>query len=235
MHAILTNISKRSPFSERRGWPVIPVLSLALGLATCALVWFGARATIEWQRATRLFVASRVEEASDRIVTGLRHDLTQATALTMTRVSTRYNLTSASHFAEIVGPALEGYEYVTVFFAWNAADDGMLVLGRDDLRPPTWNAIESLAAPNPGARVIQYAAPAFASAIASHVREFASDYPSQFGVFSLEANGVPYQAVARLLYPRYGRSYAGAIGFSWISAMQPEPICLLRQRVSRGT
>ena len=192
---------------------VIWALSAALGVGTLALAWFGGRATIEWQRTTHLFVQSRVEQVSDRVVAALRHDMTQATAVLMTRLSPRYDLTSATALGDLIGPLFPDYPYIAGFFSWNAADGTMMLIGPANRTEPRWSAVTTFEVGDGQSRVVQYQPPLFATALLARARQFDAAYPTVFGTFAFVGDGTEYQAVVRLLHPNGQRPYTGAIGF----------------------
>lgn len=192
---------------------VIWALSAALGVETLALAWFGGRATIEWQRTTHLFVQSRVEQVSDRVVTTLRHDMTQATAALMTRLSPRYDLTSATALGDLIGPSFRDYPYIAVFFSWNAADGTMTLIGPANRTEPRWSAVTTFEVRDGQTSVVQYQRPLFATALLARARQFDAAYPTVFGTFAFVEDGTEYQAVVRLLHPNGQRPYTGVIGF----------------------
>jgi len=209
--AMVRNLAPDS-FKLSRYPRLIWALSALLGMATIALAWFGGRATIEWNRATRLFVQSRVEQVSDRVADGLRREMAQAAALTMTFPSARYDVESAPALGETVGRVLKDYPYVAGFFSWSATRGTVVLLGPAERVNHRWEVANTLEV-GEGARLVQYRPPAFASEVIVRAREFGTAFPIVFGVFTVAAEGREYQAVVRLLYPRGQQTYTGAIGF----------------------
>src|SRR5262245_54951888 len=118
----------------------IQILAGLLIVATILLMWFGYRATSEWQRSTRLVVERRTVEVLYLMVTALSRDMRAVQSQVLPQLSPSTNDSEVYELSDELGKAFARFPYPDSFFSWTGGldDKGPLyVFNRAD-RPPAW-------------------------------------------------------------------------------------------------
>src|SRR5262245_50897696 len=120
----------------------IQIVAALLVLATILLMWFGYRATSEWQRSTRLVVDRRTVEVLYLMVTALIRDMRAVQSQVLPQLNPSTNDAEIDELADAISNAFARFPYPDSFFCWtgNLDSSGVLyVFNRTD-RPPAWQA-----------------------------------------------------------------------------------------------
>lgn len=203
--------------------------NLALVLGVAALVWFGYRATREWQRSTAQLVEQRVTEVLALLIAGLNRDMKGAQVSVLVPINQESLRTGTPNdMRELFARAFARFPYPESFFVWRDAQPGQSELtyffNRAD-RPPTWQSGPPTPDPYP---VVLERNPGAGASLVRLAREQAASGRT-FALIETEIDAVPYQAVVHLLYrASQPRSLYGLVGFTvnmqWVRESYFEPI-----------
>lgn len=232
LRALLDSSPLRTPAT---GGPAVGALALTVVLAAGigALVWFGYRATQEWRRSAAQLVDRRAAEVLALLSAGLNRDMKGAQLSVLVPITADALREDPRHeLRQVFARAFARFPYPESFFVWRDTDDdggdGVTYLFNRADRPPSWEATPLSADPYPVVLSIDPEGPrpllAQVAAVAPSGRSFA--------LVEALIGGVPYQAVAHLLYdPLDARRLRGVVGFTvnvrWVAAHYFGPI--LRQ------
>jgi signal transduction histidine kinase len=203
-------------------------LTAVLALATAGLVWFGYRATREWQRSTVEVVDQRANEMLALLVAALQRDMKGAHVSVLVPIN--HELIRADPPYEVrdaCARAFARFPYPESLFVWKdtgAGEGAAYVFNRAD-RPPSWDAAARTEDPYP---VVTVQNPPALRALIQRARLRASTRQN-FALLDTEIGGVPYQAIVHLLYRTSDRgSLVGLVGFTvnmeWVRANYFAPI-----------
>src|SRR5689334_19195475 len=118
----------------------VPIVAFLLGAATILLMWFGYRATSEWQRSTRQVVDRRSVEVLYLAVTALSRDMRAVQSQVLFQLNPSTNDAEIHELSDEITKAFARFPYPDSFFSWteNGHEEGsLLVFNRAD-RPPAW-------------------------------------------------------------------------------------------------
>jgi signal transduction histidine kinase len=188
----------RSPFFSRfRPWYISIAASALMG-ASVLLMWFGYRATEQWQQTTWQQVDQRTSEVMTLMIMALNRDMHGVQSEILPRLQ---SLDIPSRLSEIeteITTAFVRFPYTESFFIWRADGhkDGVLfVFNRSD-RPPPWPNAKLQPARFPTAILKN---PKEFTGLIRLVRDQASKL-ARFYVFETKVSGQRYQVIARLGY-----------------------------------
>src|SRR5262249_21719491 len=119
----------------------IQIVAALLVLATILLMWFGYRATSEWQRSTRLVVDRRTVEVLYLMVTALSRDMRAVQSQVLPQLAPPTNDAEISELSDEIARAFARFPYPESFFSWTGSLDDkgpVYVFNRTD-RPPSWH------------------------------------------------------------------------------------------------
>jgi signal transduction histidine kinase len=206
--------------------------NVALVIGVAALVWFGYRATREWQRSTAQLVEQRVNEVLALLIAGLSRDMKGAQVSVLVPINQEsLRAGTPNDIRELFARAFARFPYPESFFVWRDAEPGSPPLtyffNRAD-RSPSWHRGPITPDPYP---VVLDRAPGAGAAVIELARARAASGRT-FAVIETEIEGVPYQAIVHLLYrSSQPRSLYGLVGFTvdmrWVRENYFQPI--LRQ------
>jgi signal transduction histidine kinase len=196
------------------------VLGVVLCSATAVLVWFGYRASAEWQRSSELVAVRRADETLILLAAALNKDMKGVQVSVIAPINEEnLALDSPYDFADRFERAFARFPYPESFFVWrdtNAPDDATVFFHRAD-RLPAWDPNARSTSPYP---VVVVRDPAPTRALVDRVRAQAA-YRRPFAVFQVNLGGVPYQVVAHLLYRGTGSGQllgfvAFTVNMAWV-------------------
>ena len=116
------------------------ILAAALIAATILLMWFGYRATSEWQRSTRLLVEQRTLEVSTLMNTALSRDMRGVQSQILPQLDPLAPHADPHELGDEIGKVFARFPYPESFFSWTAEQGGkgtFYVFNRAD-RQPAW-------------------------------------------------------------------------------------------------
>src|SRR4029077_2245040 len=119
----------------------IPIVAILLVAATILLMWFGYRATSEWQRSTSEIVNRRTVEVLYLAVTALSRDMRAVQSQVLFQLSPSTNDAEMSELSDEIAKAFARFPYPDSFFSWTSDTSGkgsLSVFNRAD-RPPSWH------------------------------------------------------------------------------------------------
>src|SRR5215813_7994627 len=120
----------------------VQILAALLIMATILLMWFGYRATSEWQRSTRLVVDRRTVEVLYLMVTALSRDMRAVQSQVLAQLNPSTNDAETYELSDEIAKAFARFPYPDSFFSWTGSIDSngpLYVFNRAD-RPPSWHA-----------------------------------------------------------------------------------------------
>ena len=189
-------------------------------MTTILLVWFGYRATSEWQRSTRLFVDRRTTDVTYLMMTALNRDMRGVQSQVLPQLDPLTNDSDAA-LGDEVAKAFARFPYPESFFVWRAQVNGagvLSVFNRAD-RLPRWyqGDVETTEFP---ATVLKNP-PELAGLV--HLLGSKASLRTRFLIFETTVEGEPYQVVARPVYVPPSRAVLHSIvGFTvninWVRA-----------------
>jgi signal transduction histidine kinase len=198
----------------------VQVLAALLIVATILLMWFGYRATSEWQRSTRLVVDRRAVEVLYLLVTAITRDMRAVQTQVLPQLNPSTNDAERFELSDEIAKAFARFPYPDSFFSWTGSDEkgSLYVFNRAD-RPPSWHS-----------RKIQTTE--FPTTVLKNPEELApmmrlvrnpSALRARFVVFETNIGGEPYQVIARPVYIPASRTVLkGIVGFTvnlnWVRA-----------------
>jgi signal transduction histidine kinase len=202
-------------------------LTMALAMSVAALVWFGFRATREWQLNAGQLVERRAAGVLALLTAGLNRDMKGAQVSVLVPITREAMRNDPPHdLRQTFARAFARFPYPESFFTWR--DDGTgrgqtYFFNRAD-RPPAWGPGPLTRDPYP---VMLVANPAASLPLIERARAQASGRRT-FALIETTIDGVPYQAVIHLLYRSETDSLAGLVGFTvdmhWVRSHYFEPI-----------
>jgi signal transduction histidine kinase len=198
----------------------IYVLGAILGGATAVLVWFGYRASAEWQRSSALVAVRRADETLILLGAALNKDMKGAQVSVIAPINEEnLALDSPYDFADRFERGFARFPYPESFFVWRAGDSSG---GTTDFfhradRLPAWDPGARSTSPYP---VVVVRNPPSTSALVDRVRAQAV-YRRPFAVFEFDLGGAPYQVVAHLSYRGSGTGellgfVAFTVNMAWV-------------------
>src|SRR5207244_4077868 len=106
----------------------VQMLASLLVVATVLLMWFGYRATSEWQRSTRLVLDRRTVEVLYLMVTALSRDMRAVQGQVLPQLNIPGNDAGIYETSDEVAKAFARFPYPDSFFSWTAGatDKGFL-------------------------------------------------------------------------------------------------------------
>src|SRR5215831_10294628 len=116
------------------------ILAVVLIMSTIVLVWFGYRASSEWQRSTRQFVERRTTNVTYLMMTALNRDMRGVQSQALPQLDPLNDSDAA--LGDEVAKAFARFPYPESFFNWREQGNGtgiLSVFNRAD-RPPGWYA-----------------------------------------------------------------------------------------------
>jgi signal transduction histidine kinase len=174
--------------------------SLALLLGVAGLVWFGYRATREWQRSTTQLVDRRANEVLALLIAGLKRDMKGAQLSVLVPINHEALRPDPPHdLRQVFARAFARFPYPESFFVWRATDargDGLTYFFNRADRPPRWQTGPVTADPYPV--VLERDSPETRDFISLARRQAVSG--RTFALVDTRIGGVAYQAVVHLLY-----------------------------------
>ena len=120
----------------------VQLLAALLVITTLLLIWFGYRATSEWQRSTRLVVERRTAEVLYLMVTAVSRDMRGVQNQFLPQLNPSTNDAETYELSDEIAKAFARFPYPDSFFSWTGGnnDKGTLnVFNRAD-RQPSWHA-----------------------------------------------------------------------------------------------
>jgi signal transduction histidine kinase len=180
---------------------MLTALTLGLALATAALVWFGYRATREWQRSAAELVEQRVDEVLALLIAAVTRDMKGAQVSVLVPTSYETIAPQLPHdFRETSARAFARFPYPESFFIWKDTDtaDGITYFFNRADRPPAWDLTVPTADPYP---VVLVTDPSPVAELVRQARALGG-HGRSFGLVETVIAGTPYQAVVRLFYAR---------------------------------
>ena len=202
---------RREPW--RRAW-IIYGLVCVLCAATALLVWFGFRASRQWQQSTELVAERRADETLILLAAALNKDMKGAHVSVIAAINEESLVVdSPDDLADRFARAFARFPYPESFFVWREAavpaGDAYFFHRADRL--PAWDPAIRTNGPYP---VTVARNPAASGALIARVREQAQ-YRRPFAVFDAELGGARYQTVVHLLYRGTGSGQLlGCVGFT---------------------
>ncbi len=203
--------------------------TLALLVGISALVWFGYRATREWQRSTGQLVERRANEVLALLMAGLNRDMKGAQLSVLVPINHEALRPDPPHeLRQVFARAFARFPYPESFFVWRATDRGdqglTYFFNRAD-RPPRWSPGAVTGDPYP---VVLSRDPAPIQPLVALARAHARSGRT-FALVETTIAGVPYQAIVHLLYQSSAPTHLfGLVGFTvdmdWVRANYFEPI-----------
>jgi signal transduction histidine kinase len=199
----------------------VQILAALLIMATILLMWFGYRATSEWQRSTRLVVDRRTVEVLYLMVTALSRDMRAVQNQVLPQLNPSTNDAEMYELADEISKAFARFPYPDSFFSWtgNLDSNGVLyVFNRAD-RPPSWHAGGVQSAEFPTTLLKD---PAELVHMTEQLRKQTS-LRGRFILFETNIGEEPYQVIAQPVYVPGSRTMLrGIVGFTvnlnWVRA-----------------
>jgi signal transduction histidine kinase len=198
----------------------VQVLAALLIVATILLMWFGYRATSEWQRSTRLVVDRRAVEVLYLLVTAITRDMRSVQTQVLPQLNPSTNNAEMFELSDEIAKAFARFPYPDSFFSWTGSDEkgSLYVFNRAD-RPPSWlsGKIQTTEFPTTVLKNPEELGP-----MMRLVRN-PSALRARFVVFETNIGGEPYQVIARPVYIPASRTVLkGIVGFTvnlnWVRA-----------------
>jgi hypothetical protein len=199
----------------------IQILAGLLVVATILLMWFGYRATSEWQRSTKLVVDRRTADVLYLLVTAISRDMRAVQSQVLPQLNPCTNDAELYELSDEIAKAFARFPYPDSFFSWTGGLDGsgtLYVFNRAD-RPPSWHkgGIQPAGFPT----TLLKDPPELADMVQSVRKQTALRV--RFTLFETWIGGHPYQVIARPVYaPGSRTSLRGIVGFTvnldWVRA-----------------
>jgi len=186
----------------------VQTLAALLVVATVLLMWFGYRATSEWQRSTRLVVDRRNVEVLYLMVTALSRDMRAVQSQVLPQLSPSASDAEIYELADEIAKAFARFPYPDSFFSWT--NEGLYAFNRAD-RPPSWQKGNAQAREFPTTLLKD---PEELAGMMQLVRKQAAQR-TRFVLFETNIDGEPYQVIARPVYvPASRTTLRGIVGFT---------------------
>src|SRR5215510_13548983 len=190
----------------------VQILAALLVVTTILLMWFGYRATAEWQRSTRQVVDRRTVEVLYLMVTALSRDMRGVQNQVLPQLNPSTNDAEMFELSDEIAKAFARFPYPDSFFSWTGSDEkgSLYVFNRAD-RPPSWHSgkLQTTEFPTTVLKNPEELAP-----MMRLVRN-PSALRARFVVFETSIGGEPYQVIARPVYIPASRTVLkGIVGFT---------------------
>jgi signal transduction histidine kinase len=215
----------------------VQLLAALLVVATILLMWFGYRATSEWQRSTRLVVDRRTVEVLYLMVTALSRDMRAVQSQVLPQLTPPTNDAEISELSDEIARAFARFPYPESFFSWTGSLDDkgpVYVFNRTD-RPPSWHrgGLQSTGFPT---TILKD--PAELSDLMHRLRKQSSLH-TRFILFESKIGEELYQVIARPVYvPGSRTTVRGIVGFTvdlnWARAHYFNELTAQMSRVAVG-
>ncbi len=198
---------------RRRSYHV-QILAGLLVVATILLMWFGYRATSEWQRSTRQVLDRRTVEVLYLMVTALSRDMRAVQGQVLPQLSIASNDAGIYEISDEVAKAFARFPYPDSFFSWTGGPSNekrvLYAFNRAD-RPPSWHKSPVQATEFPTTLLKD---PPELDAMKHVLLEQASLH-TPFILFETTIDEEPYQVIARPVYvPGSRTTLRGIVGFT---------------------
>src|SRR5262245_57812856 len=191
----------------------VQILAALLVVMTILLMWFGYRATSEWQRSTRLVVDRRTVEVLYLMVTAISRDMRAVQIQVLPQLNPSTNDAGMYELSDEIAKAFARFPYPESFFSWTGSPESsgaLYVFNRAD-RPPSWHQGTHQATKFPTTLLKD---PAELSGMMQLLRKQAS-LRTRFILFETSIGGELYQVVARPVYaPASRTTLQGIVGFT---------------------
>jgi signal transduction histidine kinase len=203
--------------------------TLALLVGISALVWFGYRATREWQRSTGQLVERRANEVLALLMAGLNRDMKGAQLSVLVPINHEALRPDPPHeLRQVFARAFARFPYPESFFVWRATatgEQGLTYFFNRADRPPRWSPGAVTGDPYP---VVVARDPEAIQPLLALARAHAGSGRT-FALVETTIAGVPYQAIVHLLYQSSEpRHLFGLVGFTvdmeWVRSNYFQPI-----------
>jgi signal transduction histidine kinase len=199
----------------------VQILAGLLVVATILLMWFGYRATSEWQRSTRLVVDRRTVEVLYLMVTAISRDMRAVQSQVLPQLNPPGSDAEIYELSDEIAKAFARFPYPDSFFSWTggAEDPGTFYAFNRADRPPAWHK-ETIEAKEFPTTLLKD--PPELGTMMHLVRKQAS-FGAQFIVGETSVGGDHYQVIARPVYVPGSRTVLrGIVGFTvnlnWVRA-----------------
>jgi signal transduction histidine kinase len=213
------------------------ILAALLIVATILLMWFGYRATSEWQRSTRQVADRRTAEVLYLMVTAVSRDMRAVQSQVLPQFSPPVTDAEVYELSDEIAKAFARFPYPESFFSWTGnlkSSGSFYVFNRAD-RPPSWlkDAHEATEFPTTLLRD-----PVELKPMMEHLHKQTA-LRARFILFETEIGGKPYQVIARPVYVPASRTVLrGIVGFTvnlnWVRAHYFSELAAQMSRVVVG-
>jgi signal transduction histidine kinase len=174
------------------------------------LVWFGFRASREWQRSSVLLVERRTNEAASLLVTGLMRDMRAVQrSILNSPIWEEFTFESPYEVMTLVASAFARYPYPDSFLAWKGGDPpANLIFFTRSERPPAWTPPVN----RPNRYPVRIAVnERVAAEILARIQTAAAQ-GRQSSVAELVIDGARYQVIVQLWYRDHTRQQLTVVG-----------------------
>jgi signal transduction histidine kinase len=201
---------------------------VALAGSVLALVWFGYRATREWQRSAVQLVERRAAEVLALLAAGLNRDMKGTQVSVLVPINQEALQMDPPHdLRQVFARAFARFPYPESFFVWRETptSGGFTYFFNRADRPPAWDPGPFTPDPYP---VVLARNPAEPADLIARVRAQAVSGRT-FALVETKIKGTPYQAVVHFFYQSSGsRRLIGLVGFTvnmdWVRESYFDPI-----------
>ena len=196
--------------------------AILLVAATILLMWFGYRATSEWQRSTAQVVDRRTVEVLYLMVTAFSRDMRAVQSQVLFQLAPPTTDAEVYELCDEIAKAFASFPYPDSFFSWTARRrrqrPALRLFNRAD-RPPTGARPTAPQTPFPTTLL---RIPLSSRAMMQLLRSQAP-LRTRFILFETTIGGEPYQVIARPVYlPASRTTLRGIVGFTvnlnWVRA-----------------
>jgi signal transduction histidine kinase len=192
----------------------VQILAVLLVVATILLMWFGYRATSEWQRSTRLVLDRRTVEVLYLMVTALSRDMRAVQNQVLPQLNPSTNDAETYELSDEIAKAFARFPYPDSFFSWTGSIDSngpLYVFNRAD-RPPLWQTGHGFQSTEFPTTLLKNP-PELADM--THLLRKQAVLRGQFILFETNIGEGPYQVIARPVYEAGSRTnLRGIVGFT---------------------
>src|SRR5262245_11869381 len=191
----------------------VQILAALLVVTTILLMWFGYRATSEWQRSTRQVADRRTVEVLYLMVTALSRDMRAVQSQVLPQLNPATNEAEMYDLSDEIAKAFARFPYPDSFFSWTGSlnNAGTLHVFNRAGRPPSWSGASG---PSTGFPTTVLKDPRELSDLMQLLRHQAP-LRTRFIVLETKIAGQPYQVIARPAYvPGSRTALRGIVGFT---------------------
>lgn len=170
-------------------------LAAAACVGIAALLWFGYRATREWQRSSERLITLDTNNVAELLATAVTRDMRGVQSRVLANRDWSESSVSFADTSIQVAIAFTRYPYPESFFTWKSTDREVVFFNRVN-RYPGWMPAAYRSSPLP---VILVRDPPGTEKLRRRIDAYG---PARFRyvAFDAEFAGQPYQVVARLVY-----------------------------------